>query len=167
MSDSLSLAFRVLLERLSPEQRAVFLLREVFDYGYDAIAKLVGKSEGSLRQLASRARGNVKQCRRRFQTTRKQCDELARLFFAAADGDLAGLEVLLAQDVELTSDGGGEASALARTLHGAPSKIYQHGHRVPPGPPRSRLGGCHSLTDLPGRAGREPPSTDPATQPRS
>jgi RNA polymerase sigma factor (sigma-70 family) len=138
MSDSLSLAFRVLLERLSPEQRAVFLLREVFDYGYDTIAMVVGKSEGNLRQLASRARRNVKRCRCRFQTTRKQCDELALLFAAAAEGDLAGLEVLLAQDVELTSDGGGKASALAQTLRGAPSKIYQFGQRVPPGPPRSR-----------------------------
>jgi RNA polymerase sigma factor (sigma-70 family) len=116
-ADSLSLAMLVLLERLSPEQRAVLLLREVFGYEYPEITAIVGKSEDNVRQLATRARRHLAQRRPRFQTTRQQRDELARRFFAAAEhGDLAGLEALLAHDVELTADGGGKVPALARTL---------------------------------------------------
>jgi RNA polymerase sigma-70 factor (TIGR02957 family) len=118
-ADSLSLAMLVLLERLSPEQRAVLLLHDVFGYGYAEIATIVGKSEDNVRQLTSRARRQVEQRRPRFQTTREQRDELARRFFAAAEhGDLAGLEALLAHDVELTADGGGKVPALARSLRG-------------------------------------------------
>jgi len=118
-ADSLSLAMLVLLESLSPEQRAVLLLHEVFDYRYREIAAIVGKSEDNVRQLASRARRHVQQRRPRFQTTREQRDELARRFFAAVEhGDLAGLEALLAHDVELTADGGGKVPALARSLRG-------------------------------------------------
>src|SRR5215467_9314570 len=119
MADSLSVAMLVLLESLSPEQRAVLLLHDVFDYGYQEIAEIVGKSEDNVRQLATRARRHVEEHRPRFQTTREQRDELARRFFAAAQrGDLAGLEALLAHDVELTGDGGGKVPALARTLRG-------------------------------------------------
>jgi RNA polymerase sigma-70 factor (TIGR02957 family) len=119
MADSLSLAMLVLLESLSPEQRAVLLLHDVFDYGYSEIATIVGKSEDNVRQLASRARKHVEQRRPRFQTTREHRDELTRRFFAAAEqGDLAGLEALLAADVQLTGDGGGKVPALARSLHG-------------------------------------------------
>ena len=119
MADSLSLAMLVLLESLSPEQRAVLLLHDVFDYAYPDIAAMVGKSEDNVRQLATRARRHVEQRRPRFQTTREQRDELARRFFAAAEqGDLAGLEALLAHDVELTADGGGKVPALARSLRG-------------------------------------------------
>jgi RNA polymerase sigma-70 factor (ECF subfamily) len=118
-ADSLSLAMLVLLESLSPEQRAVLLLHDVFDYGYPEIAGIVGKSEDNVRQLASRARRHVEQHRPRFQTTREQRDELARRFFAAAEhGDLAGLEALLAHDVELIGDGGGKVPALAQTVRG-------------------------------------------------
>jgi RNA polymerase sigma-70 factor (ECF subfamily) len=119
MADSLSLAMLVLLERLSPEQRAVLLLHEVFDYGYPEIASIIGKSQDNVRQLASRARRHVQQRRPRFQTTREQRDELARRFLQAVEhGDLSGLEALLAHDVELTGDGGGKVPALARTLRG-------------------------------------------------
>ena len=119
MADSLSLAMLVLLETLSPEQRAVLLLRDVFDYGYDEIARIVGKNEDNVRQLASRARAHVEQGRPRFQTSREQREELAHRFFAAVqDGDLAGLESLLAHDVVLTGDGGGKVPALARPLSG-------------------------------------------------
>jgi len=119
LASSLTTAFLVLLESLSPVERAVFLLREVFDYDYEAIAGIVGKSEDNVRQLASRARRHVEQGRPRFQSTRGQRDELARRFFEAAEqGDLAGLESLLAHDVQLTGDGGGKAPALARTLRG-------------------------------------------------
>jgi RNA polymerase sigma-70 factor (TIGR02957 family) len=118
-AESLSLAMLVLLETLSPEQRAVLLLHDVFDYTYPQVAEIVGKSEDNVRQLAARARRHVEQRRPRFKTTREQRDELARRFFAAAEqGDLAGLEALLAHDVVLTGDGGGKAPALARSVHG-------------------------------------------------
>jgi RNA polymerase sigma-70 factor (TIGR02957 family) len=120
MSDSLSLAFLVLLETLSPEQRAAFLLHDVFGYGYGEVAEIVGKSEDNARQLAARARRHVDEARPRFDASREQRDELARRFFAAAqEGDLAGLESLLADDVVLHGDGGGKAAALARALFGA------------------------------------------------
>jgi RNA polymerase sigma-70 factor (TIGR02957 family) len=119
MADSLSVAMLVLLESLSPEQRAVLLLHDVFDYGYAEIAQIVGKSEGNVRALATRARQHVEQRRPRFQTTREQREELAARFFQAAEqGDLAGLEALLASDVTLTGDGGGKVPALAQTLRG-------------------------------------------------
>jgi len=119
LADSLSVAMLVLLERLSPEQRAAFLLHDVFDYGYAEIARIVGKTEGNVRQLAARARRHVEHNRPRFPTSREQRDELARRFFAAAQaGDLAGLEALLARDVVLTGDGGGNVAALARSLRG-------------------------------------------------
>ena len=119
MADSLSLAFLVLLESLSPEQRAVLLLREVFDYGYDEIGRIIGKTEDNARQLAARARRHVEEGRPRFEASRERRDELARRFFAAAqEGDLGALETLLAHDVELHGDGGGKVPALARALHG-------------------------------------------------
>jgi RNA polymerase sigma-70 factor (ECF subfamily) len=119
MADSLSLAFLVVLESLSPEQRAALLLRDVFDYGYDEIAALLGTSEANARQLAARARRRVAERRPRFAASREQHGELAQRFFAAAEqGDLGGLEALLAQDVVLHGDGGGKAPALARSLRG-------------------------------------------------
>jgi RNA polymerase sigma-70 factor (ECF subfamily) len=119
MADSLSLAMLVLMESLSPEQRAALLLHDVFHYEYPEIATIVGKSQDNVRQLATRARRHVEQRRPRFQTTPQQRDELARRFFQAAEqGDLAGLEALLAHDVQLTGDGGGKVPALARSLHG-------------------------------------------------
>jgi RNA polymerase sigma-70 factor (TIGR02957 family) len=118
-ADSLSLAFLVVLESLSPEQRAVLLLRDAFDYEYAEIAGIVGKSEDNTRQLAVRARRHVEARRPRFHTSREQRDELARRFFAAAEeGDVEALEALLAQDVVLHGDGGGKVPALARALHG-------------------------------------------------
>ncbi|HTJ74029.1 MAG TPA: RNA polymerase sigma-70 factor [Acidimicrobiales bacterium] len=119
IADSLSMAMLVLLESLSPEQRAVLLLRDVFGYGYPEIAGIVGKTEDNVRQLAARARRHVEQRSPRFQTTREQRDELGRRFLAAAEqGDVAALEALLAHDVELTGDGGGKVPALARSVHG-------------------------------------------------
>jgi RNA polymerase sigma-70 factor (ECF subfamily) len=119
MADSLSLAFLVLLESLSPEQRAAFLLREVFDEPYDRIADIVGTSEQNARQLATRARRHVEERRPRFEASREQREELADRFFAATeDGDLEALEQLLAHDVVLHGDGGGKAPAIARAIHG-------------------------------------------------
>jgi len=119
MADSLSLALLVLLESLSPEQRAAFLLRDVFDEPYDRIAEIIGTSEQNARQLATRARRHVAQRRPRFEASREQREELATRFFAAAEeGDLQGLEQLLAHDVVLHADGGGKAPAAARAVHG-------------------------------------------------
>jgi RNA polymerase sigma-70 factor (TIGR02957 family) len=119
MADSLSLAFLVLLESLSPEQRAAFLLHEVFDEPYDRIAEIIGTSTQNARQLATRARRHIEERRPRFETSREQREELATRFFAAAeDGDLEGLEELLAHDVVLHGDGGGKAPALKRAIHG-------------------------------------------------
>jgi RNA polymerase sigma-70 factor (ECF subfamily) len=119
MADSLSLAFLVLLESLSPEQRAAFLLHEVFDEPYDRIAEIIGTSAQNARQLATRARRHVDERRPRFETSREEQEELATRFFAAAEeGDLEGLEELLAHDVVLRGDGGGKAPAVKRALHG-------------------------------------------------
>ncbi len=119
IADSLSLAFLVLLESLSPEQRAAYLLRDVFDEPYDRIAEIVGTSEQNARQLAARARRHVEERRPRYEASREQRDALATRFFAAAqEGDLEGLEALLASDVVLRGDGGGKAPAVKRALHG-------------------------------------------------
>jgi hypothetical protein len=119
MADSLSLAFLVLLESLSPEQRAAYLLHDVFDEPYDRIAEIVGTSKQNARQLATRARRHVEERRPRFGASREQREELATRFFAAAEeGDLQGLEELLAHDVVLRGDGGGKAPALKRAVHG-------------------------------------------------
>ena len=100
--DTLSLAFLVLLERLSPVQRAVFVLHEVFGYGYAEIAGLVGRSEDNCRQIAARARRHVEAGRPRFESSRRQREELARRFFAAVEqGDTEGLVGLLAADAVL------------------------------------------------------------------
>ena len=120
MADSLSMAFLSLLESLTPEQRAAFLLREVFDYPYDRVAEIVGTSEANARQLAARARGHVASGRGRFEASRERGEELADRFMAAVErGELADLEAMLAEDVVLRGDGGGKVPALARALHGA------------------------------------------------
>ena len=119
-ADTLSLAFLVLLERLSPVQRAVFLLHDVFGYGYGEIAGLVGRSEDNCRQIAARARRHVEAGRPRFEASRRQRDELARRFLAALEeGDTEGLVRLLAGDAVFYGDGGGKAPAVTAPLHGA------------------------------------------------
>jgi RNA polymerase sigma-70 factor, ECF subfamily len=118
-ADSLSMAFLVLLESLTPVERAVFLLREVFDYGYDEIAKVVGKSEDNCRQIAVRARRQIEAKKPRFEASRKRREELARRFFDAAwNGDAKGLQDLLAADVVAYGDGGGKAPAFPRPVYG-------------------------------------------------
>jgi RNA polymerase sigma-70 factor (TIGR02957 family) len=118
-ADSLSVAFLVLLETLSPEQRAAFLLHDVFDYDYEKIAEIVGTSPENARQLASRARRHVEERRPRFESSREHRDALASRFIAAAEeGNLAELEKMLADDVVLHGDRGGKAPALARPVRG-------------------------------------------------
>jgi RNA polymerase sigma-70 factor (ECF subfamily) len=118
-ADSLSMAFLVLLESLTPVERAVFLLREVFDYGYDEIGSVVGKSEDNCRQIAVRARRHVEARRPRFEASRARRDELARRFFAAVgSADASTLVDLLAADVVVYADGGGKGPAFPRPVHG-------------------------------------------------
>ncbi|MFW6034264.1 MAG: RNA polymerase sigma-70 factor [bacterium] len=118
-ADSLSLAFLVLLESLSPQQRAAFLLREVFEYPYQEVAEIIGTDVDSTRHLVARARNHVRQRRPRYHSTRRQRDELAQRFFAAAErGDMQALEALLAHDAALHGDGGGKVPALGRPVTG-------------------------------------------------
>jgi RNA polymerase sigma-70 factor (ECF subfamily) len=119
VADSLSLAFLVLLESLTPEQRAAFLLREVFDYPYEQIAAIIGTGEVNTRQLVSRARKHVEEGRPRFEASQERREELARGFFAAlGSGDLQALEELLAHDVVLHGDGGGQVHSILRPIRG-------------------------------------------------
>jgi RNA polymerase sigma-70 factor (TIGR02957 family) len=119
LADSLSLAFLVVLEALTPEQRASFLLHDVFDYDYDKVAEIVGTSEQNARQLASRARRQVQDGTPRFDPSTEQREQLASSFFAAAEeGDFESLESLLAEDVALHGDGGGMAPAIKHPVFG-------------------------------------------------
>jgi RNA polymerase sigma-70 factor (ECF subfamily) len=118
-ADSSSLAFLVLLERLTPEQRAAFLLREVFDYPYEQIAAIVGTGEDNARQLVSRARKHVAHGRPRFEASQERREQLANSFVAALrKRDLHALEALLADDVEAHADGGGRVRAILRPVYG-------------------------------------------------
>ena len=120
LADSVSMAALLLLERLSPLERAVFVLREVFGFGFDEIASAVGRSEAACRQLAVRARRHMDAGRPRFAADRRERDELAARFFdALREGDVEGLQELLAADVQLVGDGGGKAPQLARSIIGA------------------------------------------------
>lgn len=119
MADSLSMAFLVLLERLSPVKRAVFLQREVFQFGYDEIADIIGKSEANCRQIFARSRRHIGAGRPRFCASPEERDSLARDFFAAAEtGDVEGLVRLLVTDVVFYGDGGGKAAAVREPIHG-------------------------------------------------
>ena len=119
-ADSLSLTFLHLLEKLSPVERAVFLLREVFDYPYDELARIVGKSPANARQILVRAHAHMQEGRKRFDVSREERDEVARRFLAAwEDGDTDGLVELLAPDVTLYGDGGGKAPAITKPMVGA------------------------------------------------
>ncbi|WP_460663920.1 RNA polymerase sigma factor SigJ [Kribbella swartbergensis] len=120
LSDSLSTAFLVVLERLSPDQRAVFLLCDIFGYTYDEVAAIIGKNPAACRQLAVRARRHLSEDRPRFDPSREERDELVRRFVAAAEeGEFDDLVELLAPDVTFTGDGGGKALAFPRPVHGA------------------------------------------------
>jgi RNA polymerase sigma-70 factor, ECF subfamily len=120
LADSVSMAALLLLERLTPLERAVFVLREVFGFGFPEVAVAVGRSEAACRQLAVRARRHMDVGRPRFEADRREREELAARFFdALRDGDVDGLRELLAADVQMVGDGGGKAPALARSVIGA------------------------------------------------
>ncbi|MFE2441510.1 RNA polymerase sigma-70 factor [Streptomyces sp. NPDC059426] len=120
LADSVSMAALLLLERLSPLERAVFVLREVFAFGFDEVATAVGRSEAACRQLLVRARRHMEAGRPRFEADRRERQELATRFFdALKDGDVGALRNLLAADVQLVGDGGGKAPRLAKAVMGA------------------------------------------------
>jgi RNA polymerase sigma-70 factor (ECF subfamily) len=120
LDETVSTAFLVLLEALSPVERAVFVLREVIGYDYAEIAAVVGKSEANCRQILARARKRIDDGTPRFDASREQRDRLAEQFLAAVGGgDMAGLERVLADDVVLVADGGGRAPAIQRPMVGA------------------------------------------------
>jgi len=137
LSDSLTIAFLVLLERLSPVERAVFLLREVFDFDYKEISRIVDKSPSNCRQIARRARQHLALEKSRFQATPQQQRQLTQQFIQAfSHGDLPGLLNLLADDVTCWSDGGGKVVAALKPLHGAQKvarflrAIYRRTHKL-------------------------------------
>ena len=119
LADSVSMAALLLLERLTPLERAVFVLREVFGFSFPEVASAVGRSEAACRQLVVRARRHVDAGRPRFEADRREREKLAAQFFGALrEGDVGGLQELLAADVQLVGDGGGKAPALARSVIG-------------------------------------------------
>jgi RNA polymerase sigma-70 factor (ECF subfamily) len=120
LAESLSQAFLLLLERLTAEERAAFLLRVVFDYEYSELAEVIGKSEAAARQLVSRARSRLGfGSDRRFSVAPARADGLAERFVAACrSGDLKAVEAMLAEDAEIHSDGGGKVSAARVVIHG-------------------------------------------------
>lgn len=138
--ESLSFAFLLMLETLSPLERAVLVLHDVFDHDYEEIAGMLGRSQAACRQLLSRARANVKAERPRYRATEQQGAELLSAFLGAvATGDVAGLSRLLASDVVMTSDGGGEVVAARRPVRGrdAVARFFvgvarKGGHRARP-----------------------------------
>ncbi len=133
LADSVSMAALLLLERLSPLERAVFVLREVFGFGFPEVASAVGRSEAACRQLAVRARRHMDAGRPRFEADRREREELAERFFDAfRDGDVDRLRELLAADVQLVGDGGGRAPQLARAVVGAAKVARLLAAIVPP-----------------------------------
>lgn len=119
-ADNVSVAFLAVLERLAPEARAAFLLREVFDADYEEVARTLGKSEAACRQLVHRAKAQVQEARPRFQVSRETHQRLLQAFAdAAARGSLQDLKALMAEDVELIGDGGGKVQSFSKILRGS------------------------------------------------
>jgi RNA polymerase sigma-70 factor, ECF subfamily len=150
-SDALSMAFLLVLERLGPVERAVFLLHDVFGYEHREIAEIVARSEENCRQIARRARQRVQEGRPRFEATREERARLAERFFAAvSDGDVDGLVELLAADVVVYGDGGGKAPQWSRPIVGAErvARLFAGlGRRI------GELGGSLQLREVNGQPG--------------
>jgi RNA polymerase sigma-70 factor (ECF subfamily) len=123
LADTLSTAFLLLLQRLSPVERAVFLLHDIFDYGFSDVARIVGKSEANCRQIARRARQQLAAQRPRFHPSSEEQARMVQQFVqTCATGDMSSLVNLLAEDVTLYSDGGGKTAAALKPIHG-PEKV--------------------------------------------
>ena len=151
LADSVSMAALLLLERLSPLERAVFVLREVFGFGFPEVASAVGRSEAACRQLAVRARRHMDAGRPRFEADRREREELAERFFDAfRDGDVDRLRQLLAADVQLVGDGGGRAPQLARAVVGAAKVARLLAAIVPP---MARIHVTFELREINGQPG--------------
>ncbi len=120
MAGDVSMAFLWVLERLSPDERAAFLMRQVFDHDYSDIAAMLGKSEAACRQIVHRAQARVQQERPRFEVPQDRHKALLAQFIEAArTGDRAAMKAMMASDVQLVVDGGGKANAFRHMLHGA------------------------------------------------
>ena len=131
-ADELSFAFLALLERLAPEARAAFLMREVFDADYDEVARTLDKSEAACRQLVSRARSQLRDARPRYTVPPQAHQRLLQRFAeASVRGDMATLKMLLAEDAELIGDGGGKVPSFGRPLCGGQriAQLYYASHR--------------------------------------
>ena len=156
LADSVSMAALLLLERLSPLERAVFVLREVFGFSFPEIASAVGRSEAACRQLAVRARRHMDAGRPRFEADRREREELAERFFDAfREGDVDGLRELLAADVHMVGDGGGKAPQWARGIIGAENVARVLAAIFPP---FVRIGGVaepHEVNGQPGAIFRD------------
>jgi RNA polymerase sigma-70 factor (ECF subfamily) len=156
LADSMSMAALLLLERLSPLERATFVLREVFGFDFPEIASALGRSEAACRQLAVRARRHMDEGRPRFEADWKQREQLADRFFdALRDGDVNGLRELLAADVQLVGDGGGKAPQWAESFAGVDKVARLLGALTPP---FVRIGGIveqHQVNGQPGAIFRD------------
>ncbi|MFB4285455.1 MULTISPECIES: RNA polymerase sigma-70 factor [unclassified Nonomuraea] len=151
LADSVSMAALLLLERLSPLERAVFVLREVFGFGFGEVASAVGRSEAACRQLTVRARRHMEAGRARFAAGRREREELADRFFAAfRAGDVAGLRELLAADVQMVSDSGGKAPQWGKGVFGAGNVARVLASIVPP---FIRIGGVVAAHEVNGQPG--------------
>ncbi len=135
LADSVSMAALLLLERLSPLERAVFVLREVFGFGFGEVASAVGRSEAACRQLAVRARRHMDAGRPRFEADRREREKLAARFFGAlSEGDVEGLRELLAADVQIVADGGTNAASTRATFSAPMMPLANCGALPPPSP---------------------------------
>ena len=120
MAESLTMAFLVMLENLTPAERAAFLLHDVFDFDYPEISQMIGKTEANSRQMVFRARERLTKRRRRFEPTREETERITTRFIETTrNGDLSGLMAMFAEDAVMTSDGGGKARAALKPVHGA------------------------------------------------
>jgi RNA polymerase sigma-70 factor, ECF subfamily len=156
LADSLSMAALLMLERLTPLERAVFVLRDVFGFGFPEIAAAVGRSEAACRQLAVRARRHMDAGRPRFEADRREREELAERFFdAIREGDIDGLRELLAADAQMVGDGGGKAPQWAKAVIGADNVARVLAAIIPP---FLRIGGMvepHEVNGQPGAVFRD------------
>jgi RNA polymerase sigma-70 factor, ECF subfamily len=151
LADSLSMAALLMLERLTPLERAVFVLRDVFGFGFPEIAAAVGRSEAACRQLAVRARRHMDAGRPRFEADRREREELAGRFFdAIREGDIDGLRELLAADAQMVGDGGGKAPQWAKAVIGADNVARVLAAIIPP---FLRIGGRVEPQEVNGQPG--------------
>ena len=151
LADSLSMASLLLLERLGPLERAVFVLREVFGFGFPEVASALGRSEAACRQLAVRARRHMRAGRPRFEADHQERDELAARFFdALREGDVDGVRELLAADVQMVGDAGGKAPQWAQAIAGADNVVRMLAAMIPP---FVRIGGRFEPHEVNGQPG--------------